>query len=387
MKREDNNNYFDIVIIGAGPAGSTFARHVAEVGFSVLIVDGQNERTRKPCGGLLSPDAQEIFAKEGLTIPNEILADPQIFAVRTMDIEQDIVKDYQRFYLNMDRLAFDSFLLDMVPENVERISGRCIQIEKPQDRGFNLTLSFEDKTREEIECSYIVGADGASSIVRKSFYPEMKQYVAIQEWFEKEDGDDMLFACVFDEKTSESCSWVIRKDEYLIYGGCFDTRTGRDDYERQLERFREFSGLSLSKKIKREACLVNVPQKKKDFITGKDGVYLIGEAAGFISASSFEGISNAMNSGRYLADSFKEVFSKENMERSTLHLSCSDSRCLINDRMKEADNRDLTAELSNRYSEKCGKLKKKLCKRILKKKLLFNPFTRKLIMKSGIQSL
>lgn len=383
----DDKRYFDIVVIGAGPAGSTFARHVADAGFSVLVVDGQNDKTRKPCGGLLSPDAQEIFAKEGLTIPNEILADPQIFAVRTMDIEQNIVKDYQRFYLNMDRLAFDSFLLDMVPENVEKFSGRCTQIERKQDKGFKLTLVFEDKSREEIECSFLVGADGANSIVRKSFYPEIKQYVAIQEWFEKEDGDEMLFACVFDEKTSESCSWVIRKDEYLIYGGCFDMKTGRDDYERQLERFRKFSGLSLSKKIKREACLVNVPQKKKDFVTGKDGVYLIGEAAGFISASSFEGISNAMNSARYLSDSFKEVYSKENIERSTLHLSCSDSRCLINDRMNEADNRDLKAELSEKYSEKCKKLKKKLYMRILKKKLLFNPFTRKLIMRSGIQSL
>ena len=45
---------YDLIIVGAGPAGSTLARLVGTER-SVLLLDGQFRN--KPCGGLLAPDA------------------------------------------------------------------------------------------------------------------------------------------------------------------------------------------------------------------------------------------------------------------------------------------------------------------------------------------
>ena len=70
---------YDIAVIGAGPAGATFARLAAASGASILLIDGQTEGRAKPCGGLLAPDAQRVLAEFGLTLPKEILVDPQIF--------------------------------------------------------------------------------------------------------------------------------------------------------------------------------------------------------------------------------------------------------------------------------------------------------------------
>ena len=50
---------FDIAVIGAGPAGATFARLMAGQGLNILLLDGQEEHNSKPCGGLLAPDAQK----------------------------------------------------------------------------------------------------------------------------------------------------------------------------------------------------------------------------------------------------------------------------------------------------------------------------------------
>ena len=50
---------YDIVIIGAGPAGSTLARQISKSNKKVLIIDAENEKNKKPCGGLLAPDAQK----------------------------------------------------------------------------------------------------------------------------------------------------------------------------------------------------------------------------------------------------------------------------------------------------------------------------------------
>lgn len=44
---------YDCVIVGAGPAGSTAAYHLANRGFSVLLLDKEKLPRYKPCGGLV----------------------------------------------------------------------------------------------------------------------------------------------------------------------------------------------------------------------------------------------------------------------------------------------------------------------------------------------
>lgn len=50
------------------------------------------------------------------------------------------------------------------------------------------------------------------------------------------------------------------------------------------------------KTVKSEKCTVLFFSRWQDFVCGKDNVFLIGEAAGFISVSSLEGISYALDS-------------------------------------------------------------------------------------------
>ena len=77
---------YDVAIIGAGPAGSTLAR-LLEDHIKTVIIDRKSDRCdsfSKPCGGLLSTDAQKSLSAFALTLPKEILVDPQIFSVRAI---------------------------------------------------------------------------------------------------------------------------------------------------------------------------------------------------------------------------------------------------------------------------------------------------------------
>ncbi len=56
----------DILIIGAGPAGSACARTLARAGMSVLLVDQQPPGRDKTCGDGLIPDAHQALARLGL---------------------------------------------------------------------------------------------------------------------------------------------------------------------------------------------------------------------------------------------------------------------------------------------------------------------------------
>ena len=42
---------FDVIVVGAGPAGSMAAYHLAKKNFNVMIVDQQEFPRYKPCGG------------------------------------------------------------------------------------------------------------------------------------------------------------------------------------------------------------------------------------------------------------------------------------------------------------------------------------------------
>ena len=203
------NEYCDVLIIGGGPAGATFARLLPQKYHVVLVDKKQKEGGfQKPCGGLFSEDAQRSLAQLNITMPKDILVDPQIFSVKTIDVETGLIRHYQRTYINFNRHKFDMWLLSLVPDNVKILNGNVRRLFK-NEKGYTVEL-FDGRV---FKTRYIVGADGADSLVRKTLYPEktMPSYIAIQQWFH-EQHPTPFYSCIFDKKTSDCCSWSISKD-------------------------------------------------------------------------------------------------------------------------------------------------------------------------------
>ena len=67
---------------------------------------------------LLAPDAQQILGRFGLGLPQNILVGPQLFTVRTIDIQNNIEQYYQRHYINIDREKFDKWLVSLLLSEV-----------------------------------------------------------------------------------------------------------------------------------------------------------------------------------------------------------------------------------------------------------------------------
>src|ERR1041384_829332 len=61
------SDYYDVIIAGAGPAGTSAAIHLASSGLKVLLVEQKKFPRPKLCGEFISPECQDHFERLGVT--------------------------------------------------------------------------------------------------------------------------------------------------------------------------------------------------------------------------------------------------------------------------------------------------------------------------------
>ena len=352
---------YDIAIVGAGPAGATLARLVGGR-YKVLCIDKRPAVgiprgfcTGKCCGGLLAPDAQKMLSQLGLGLPKSVLEGPQLFVVKAIDIRHRLERCYQRHYINMNRRKFDSWLLSLVPSNVDLRTSCRLQAYTSESEGFQLTLREGNRTYRE-GAKILVGADGATSRVGlQAGTPDRNpgRYVAVQEWVEVDKDPFPHFTSLFDPEITDYYCWTIPKEDFLVIGGAFHPHPGPlPKFELFKLKLRDY-GFRLGKTIRKEGALILRPMRTREVFTGGRGMALIGEAAGWISPSSAEGLSYALKSALFLAESLRPG----------------------------------PAGFEKRYGEKTQALRRNLFLKAMKSRFLFNPIFRQAVMKSGLQSM
>ena len=380
-------NDYDIVIIGAGPAGSTLARLLSPV-FRILLLDGMPEESGlggKLCGGLLAPDAQKMMAHCSLSLPRDILVDPQIFSVHTVDLATGAARDYPRAYLNVDRNKFDRWLLSLVPPSVTVCKARAKSL-RQMDEGWCVTARTPDGQTLDFFTRYLVGAEGANSLLRRTLAPQVpiRTYVAIQEEFPADGTIAPQYACVFDRSTSDCYSWLLCKDGTAVWGGAFAPQGCREAFRRQTERVGICFGPFPSPGLTR-ACLVRRPRSLREIVPGNDSAFLIGEAAGWISPSSLEGISWAMQSAEILADTLNR-YATSAYPKYPEGPGTSGSDVSMHSVPNKTDRCRVSARppLGKQFRRNLWPMYRRLLLKLCKSPAMYQPFLRRMVMASGI---
>lgn len=308
---EERFAMYDIAIVGGGPAGATLARLLGDR-YRVLLVERRADTPagepggQKCCGGLLAPDAQRMLSRFGLGLPKSVLVEPQLFVVRAVDVPRQLERYYQRYYINMDRRAFDRWLLALLPPGVDLRPGCRLQGYSAGADCVELHLAAGGKTVSE-RVRLLVGADGAASLVRRAMPAAARKppaYVAIQEWVEC-PSTPPYFSALFDPAISDYYCWTIPKEDRLLVGAALPRGHGAAERFALLKTKLAGLGFRLGRTVRREGGLLRRPRSMADLASADGRVALVGEAGGWISPSSAEGLSYAMRTALALAEALE----------------------------------------------------------------------------------
>jgi geranylgeranyl reductase family protein len=151
---------FDILIVGAGPAGSFAAEKLARAGVRVALFDGRPQGEPKPCGGGVTSKGLKAYPQL-LNAVGRIIDDLEMYSPSGKKIYLKLEEPFAIY----SRSAFDGFLRDKAGEAGAHIIREKVSFIPRKNE--NELWKVKTFNGEEYSAPFIVGADGANSRIGK----------------------------------------------------------------------------------------------------------------------------------------------------------------------------------------------------------------------------
>merc|ERR1719440_1052350 len=300
-----------VAVVGGGPSGSCAAETLAKAGIKTWMFERKLDNA-KPCGGAIP-----ICMVDEFDLPDEIIDRKvrNMMMISPTNREVDIRLDNNGFrkdeYIGMCRREImDQFMRERAEKlGTTVINGLVTDIDvgTDPDKMGPYTLTYnEDGQKKQLEVDVLIGADGANSRVAQAMDAGDYNYaIAFQERVKvpKEEMDyyeDLAEMYVGSDVSPDFYGWVFPKSDHVAVG----TGTMRVN-EKQIKDFqagvrkRAEKRLVHGEVIKSEAHPIpEHPRPRR--VVGR--MALVGDAAGYVTKSSGEGIYFAAKSGRMCAE-------------------------------------------------------------------------------------
>ena len=315
-----NANTHEVVVVGAGPAGSVAAAVLAKQGCHVLLLDKAKFPRDKTCGDAIGWSSMKLLSDLGLSLESkrqELYVCDKVRAISPNGyVFEGLLpqKDgYRRYGYVVPRKDFDYLLWEFALQQGVRFEQLCVIepiIERNVVCGVRGSLDGEAVERR---ARITIGADGANSIIARSLRPgkaaARHRSVALRAYFNGVQDLDHCMEFYFDHTMLRGYGWIFPFGDGMANIGVglrLDTFYKNGKSLRQVfERFTcsPLVAKRLSKAMQvgeaRGWTLSHGPQQLQ---RAYRGALLVGDAGAFVSPLTGAGIPNALETGRIAAE-------------------------------------------------------------------------------------
>lgn len=151
---------FDVIIVGAGPAGSFAAERLANAGVRLALIDGRPPGDPKACGGGVTSKALKAWPHL-LEAVGRTIYELDMYSPSGKHLHLELDEPFAVY----SRITFDSFLRERA-----RQAGADVLADKIPARGFKRLeglWTIRTQSGAELSSKFLVGADGANSAIAK----------------------------------------------------------------------------------------------------------------------------------------------------------------------------------------------------------------------------
>jgi len=279
---------YDVIVVGAGPAGASTAYHLAKRGHSVLMVEQATLPRYKPCSGAVSPSVAEFFDFDFAPAIDRDLRRVRYTYKLGDPIEAELTTTDPIWMVK--REVFDHFLVQQAQaQGAELKDGTAVTAIASQGDYWQVTTPAG-----RLEAAYLVAADGAQGPMAQWLgFPALTLRTASVLEVPAPVGDSCAINFEFG-LVKQGCAWNFPKAEGYSMGAATFLGKAPADYRRVLAQYSQSFGISPE-----VGTIYSHPLKLWD---GNHPLHthravLVGEAAAIVDPLSAEGIRPGMISG------------------------------------------------------------------------------------------
>ncbi|MGH9339647.1 MAG: NAD(P)/FAD-dependent oxidoreductase [Acidobacteriota bacterium] len=292
--REKLREQFDVVVVGAGPGGSNACSVALRAGLKVAQIEQLRFPRIKPCAG-------------GMTVKS--------CRALQFELEPSIRGTFNAFELNywcnrVNRFSHRLPILRMVlrPEfdnqlvEQNRRFANFSFFDQEKVRGVTYDGSFHVQTeRRSLQARQLVGADGAYSLVNRTFGISQPKLLAtaVEVNLSRESTSlkQALVPCLDFGVLEKGYGWVFPKDDHWSVG-LYTLASGQKDIRGWLVQYIRDKGFETAADPLETFEAHRIPVGGFRLRAPDAPVYIVGDAGGFADAITGEGIYHALESGR-----------------------------------------------------------------------------------------
>ncbi len=164
MSDGSSQPWYDVIVVGMGPAGASTAYELSHAGLSVLGLEKHTHPRYKVCGGALSARIDQILPAEFKQVVEEAVYRLQFsYAPK----ESFFVESKEPFAFMVMRSRFDTWLMTRAQQSGTDVhEDEAVKTLQALPDGVEVTT-----TKGRYRSRVVVGADGAMSVVAQQLFP------------------------------------------------------------------------------------------------------------------------------------------------------------------------------------------------------------------------